>query len=77
MIYILKLSGNFLMLKFRLSLSGRNTAWLMLSAPSAAHLVAQNVQFDLWSFCMVLLTQVLCRVELRAARLKVCQNCVI
>ena len=49
----------------------------MLSAPSAAHLVAQNVQFDLWSFCMVLLTQVLCRVELRAARLKVCQNCVI
>lgn len=49
----------------------------MLSAPSDAHLVAQNVQLDLWSFSMVILTQVLCRVELRTARLKVCQNCVI
>lgn len=76
MVYILKLTDAYLVLKFRLTLCGRNTAQLMLSAPSAAHLLAQNVQFDTCSFSTLLPSPRVHRgMELRGARLKVSQTC--
>lgn len=76
MVYILKLSDHYLVLKFKLKLSSKNTASFTLAPHSAAHLVAQSVQSDMWSFSMVLLTLILCRMKFRAARLMVSQNCV-
>lgn len=46
MVCVLQLSDNDLMMKFSLHILSKNTARLLLSAPSTALLVAKNVRID-------------------------------
>lgn len=71
MVKILQFSDPYLVLRFRLSLFSENAAYLMLSAPGTAQLVAQNVQFDMGSIATLLQPPLFRRMEWRGARLKV------